>query len=108
MFFRAIIDKGLGDCGDGFTFREFKLRVLERHDRFAERLAVFDVSDGFINRRFHLRDALDGDVQALLRQLFHQLDKTMPCLRAKQRIGRDFHIIKKQLGGVLGVHADFI
>ena len=43
-----------------------------------------------------------------MRELLHQLNKALSCIRAEQCIGRNFHIVKEKLGCVLRVHPDFV
>ena len=108
MFLRAIIDERLGDLSDGFTLGELELRVLEIDNRFAKGFAVFAIFNGQLQRRFHLRKALHRNIEPLLRELFHQLDKALARLFTEECVSGHFHIIKKQLGRVLRVHPDLI
>ncbi len=74
------IDEGARDRRLGLALGELELRVLEIEDALAERLALLHIVDRLVERALDRRHALHGDVEPLLRQLLHQLDKALALL----------------------------
>ena len=97
MFNQALIDEGAGDQGLGFAFSELKFGVLEIQHALPERLALFDKVDGRFDRAFHFHHRGLSDVQALLRELLHQLNKAT-ALSFTEQVGLwDTAVFKEHL-----------
>jgi len=63
----AVVGEDLGDRQLGLDLGQLELGVLEVEDRLAEGLALLDVGDGGLQPALGGGDALNGDVQPLLR-----------------------------------------
>ena len=71
-------------------------------------VALARIGDRPLEHRLDHDDGGDGDRQALLRELLHQLEEALALGVAEQVLGRHAHVVEEQLGGVLAVHADLV
>ncbi|SPA54634.1 protein of unknown function [Cupriavidus taiwanensis] len=86
---------------------ELEPGVLEVPDRLPEGLAVLDVLDGLLQQALELGGSGDGDDEAFLGQVVHQVAEAL-ILLAEQVASRHPDVVEEQFGGVLGVHADLL
>ena len=107
MQLQAAVHVGAGHVEFGAQLGELELGVLEVGDALAERLAFLHVVQGVLERAFRHGQAVDGDAEAFLGQLLHQVDEAHAFL-ADQVLGGDFHVLEEQLRSVLGFHAHFL
>ncbi|MNM35126.1 hypothetical protein D3C81_457980 [compost metagenome] len=103
----VVVDGQAHGRGLGLDVRELEFGVLEVPDGLVERLAVLHVLDGLLQQAFELGGAVQGDHQALLRQLFHQVHEAL-VLFTEQVAHRHTDIVEEQLGGVGGMLADLV
>jgi hypothetical protein len=87
---------------------ELEPGVLEIRNWPAKGLSSADVVQRRAVGSLHCSQRTDADHHALVRQIGHQLIKALPFDAAEQVLGRDPHLLKKQLRGILGLAADFI
>ena len=104
----APVDENARDHGFGLALGQFERGVLEFDDGLAERLSFPGVVGGQLDRALHRGDGADGKREALLRQLLHQLHKTVAFLGAEQVFRRRHRIVEEQFGRVGGVQADLV
>lgn len=103
----APVDEDPGQLGLGGELGELEAGVLELADRLAERLAVAAVLDRVVEHALHRGSGDDGDREALLRQVLHQVDEAHALL-AEEVGRRDADIVEAELRRVLGVEADLV
>ena len=73
-----------------------------------EGLALLGIGQGFLHGQLHGGNPGKRHDQALLRQLLHELHKALAFVSPQQVGGRNKHIVKEQLRGVLRVHAQLV
>ena len=108
MALDAIVVEDAADGGLGLQLGKLELGVLEVEDRLAEGLALLDVVDSQRQRPLDHGDRRGADLQALLRQLLHQLDEALAFLVAEQVGRRHAHVIEEQLRRVVRLEPDLV
>ena len=104
----ALVNIGLGDIRLGLGLGQFEAGVLHIHQALLEGLALLHITHRLLDHRIHRGDGSDTDVGTLPTQLQHEMDKALPLLLTKQVGPGNPHVLKEQLRGVLGFHAQLL
>src|SRR2546422_683861 len=105
--FDAVVEEYAGDMRLGLALRQLEARILKVDQRVAERPALLHVLGGDGDGSLRGCDGSHANRQALIAHLLHDLEAAPAFSGTEEVRGRDPHIVKKQLAGVLPVHADF-